>query len=49
MASPGSGHQHKELVSKLREKLTLEPQKRHFIKEGKICSVDYTVSDRTGQ
>ena len=47
--TPDARIQHKELVSKLKEKLTLEPQKRHFIKEGKICSVDNTVSDRTGQ
>ena len=43
--TPDERIRHKELVNQLKEKLTLEPQKRHFIKAGQICSVDNTVSD----
>ena len=32
--------EHRELVSKLKEKSAAEPNKKHFIKAGEIVSVD---------
>ena len=43
--SPDEREKHKELVNKLKEKRLKEPQKRHYIRSGNICSVDNDKCD----
>ena len=45
--TPDQRIKHKELVNLLKEKLSQEPQMRHFIRAGQICSVEKSVNEQT--